>query len=242
MKRALQLVVTLALLMAVAPAEVIDRIIATVNGDVVLESELQESIQVQRLMSRDAEVDRGAELERLIDRSLIRQQMERSSISAPEEAEISARLAELRRDVAPQADDAAWSALLAAHGLTEADLRAHVALQLAVLRFVELRFRPSVYVSDKDVEQYYAETFVPEMRRNSAEPPPLRNVLAQIREVIVQQRVDELLSQWLRARRAQMVIRRFDAPQNARTPTPSEQAAQGRSSTNASPKLPAAGA
>jgi len=194
-----------------------------VNGSIVLESELEDSVRVQRLMSGgSAAVDRAAELERLIDRALIEQQMERSSMPEPSQAEVDARIAELRVQLQPNADAAAWAALLASHGLSEADLRSHVALQLSVLRFVEMRFRPSVYVSEKDVEQYYQQIFVPEMRRSSADPPPLTEVSARIREVLVQQRVDDLLSQWLRARRAQTVIRRADQPHNAQAPAPAE--------------------
>jgi peptidyl-prolyl cis-trans isomerase SurA len=226
MKRALHPVLAVALLVAPAAAEIIDRIIATVNGHAILESELEDSIRVQRLMSPGANVDREAELERLIDRALIQQQMDRSSVAAPSETEVSARLAELRAQVQPNGDDAAWTALLSSYALSEQDLRSYIALQLSVLRFVELRFRPSVYVSDKDVEQYYQQSFVPEMRRGSAEPPPLREVSARIRELIVQQRVDDLLVQWLRARRAQTVIRRAGQAQSAQTPVPAERAAQ----------------
>jgi peptidyl-prolyl cis-trans isomerase SurA len=224
MTRVLQPVLAFALLLAPASAEVIDRIVATVNGSVVLESELEDSIRVQRLMSGgSAAVDRAAELERLIDRALIEQQMERSSMPEPSEAEVNARIAELRAQLQPNnADDSAWAALLASHGLSEADIRSHIVLQISVLRFVEMRFRPSVYVSDKEVEQYYQQTFVPEMRRSSAEAPPLPQVSARIREVIVQQRVDDLLAQWLRARRAQTVIRRSDQPHNAQAPAPAE--------------------
>jgi peptidyl-prolyl cis-trans isomerase SurA len=226
MKRALQHVLAVALLVVPAAAEIIDRIVAKVNGYAILESELEDSIRVQRLMFPNANVDRAAELERLIDRALIQQQMDRSSVAEPSEADVSARLTELRAEIQPNGNDAAWSALLASYGLNDLDLRSYIALQLSVLRFVELRFRPSVYVSDKDIEQYYQQSFLPEMRRSSAEPPPLREVSARIRELIVQQRVDDLLAQWLRARRAQTVIRRADQSKNARTPTPAERAAQ----------------
>lgn len=227
MRGALQLMLLLAVPLASARAEVLDRIIATVNGEVVLASELEDSVSIQRLMSGgSAAVDRSVELERLIDRALIGQQLQRSSMPEPSESEVAARVAELRAQIAPQSDDAGWAVLLASHGLTEADLRSHISLQLAVLRFIELRFRPSVYVSEKEIEKYYRESFIPQLRPSSAEPPPLTAVSAQIREIIVQQRVDDLLAQWLRARRAQTVIRRLTQPQNADRRSPSEQAAQ----------------
>ena len=225
MRAVLQLVLLLAIPAALARAEVVDRIVATVNGEVVLESELDDSVNFQRLMSGgSAPVDRTVELERLIDRALISQQLQRSSMPEPSPEEVAARIAELREQISPRSDAAEWTAQLASHGLTEADLRAHIALQLSVLRFIELRFRPSVYVSEKDIEQYYRETLLPQLARSSTEPPPLAGVSAQIREIIVQQRVDDLLAQWLRARRAQTIIRRLTQPQNADLSSPSEKA------------------
>ena len=49
-----------------------------------------------------------------------------------------------------------------------------------------------------EVETYYRDTFTPEFkRRGTGTLPPLPQVEGQIREILTQQRIDKLLSQWV---------------------------------------------
>jgi hypothetical protein len=62
------------------------------------------------------------------------------------------------------------------------------------------------------VEAYYQNTFVPEhLRRAAGPPPPLEDVEGEIREILVQKKIDELLMEWLSELRStrQVKIRAF---------------------------------
>jgi hypothetical protein len=67
-----------------------------------------------------------------------------------------------------------------------------------VLRIIDQRLRPAAWPGDAEVETYYRETFTPEYRgRNPGPVPVLAEVEHEIREVLIQRRIDQLLTQWL---------------------------------------------
>ena len=54
-----------------------------------------------------------------------------------------------------------------------------------------------------EIEAYYRETFLPEYaRRGKGAPPALREVESQIREILVQKKIDDELSSWLKELRS----------------------------------------
>src|SRR5580704_18542219 len=87
------LVLTLAIATAHASAEVLDRIVATVNGRLILQSDLDDAICYEALLSNRAldqftADDRRAALDRLIDQELLREQMKSADFRHATEAEI----------------------------------------------------------------------------------------------------------------------------------------------------------
>src|SRR5689334_10531520 len=113
---------------AVARAgEVIDAIVAVVNRVPVLHSQWDaavrfEALEEGRSLGRvDAELRRAA-LERLIDRTLIDQQMRAARFSTPDAAELTRAFAAWREQVAPGLSDGAWTRRLAEYGLSASDV------------------------------------------------------------------------------------------------------------------------
>lgn len=84
-------------------------------------------------------------------------------------------------------------------GMTEAEVRARLAQEELMLRLIDQRLRPAAAPTDDEVETYYHSTFVPEFqKKNGNSPPPaLSAVAGQIREVLVQKHINELLDQWI---------------------------------------------
>ena len=196
---------------AAAQSDVIDGIAVIVNGRPILRSEWDDAARFERLANglppgSIADAERNAALERLIDQTLILQQMERAVFARAGDQNVQQRLRELRALHANVTTDEQWRALLATYGLTEADVAERVVQHFNILRYLDLRFRPSVFIPQSAVEQYYRDTFLPEMRRGGAAEPPLRQVSAQLREVLAQRRLDELTTTWLEALRAQATI------------------------------------
>jgi hypothetical protein len=84
-------------------------------------------------------------------------------------------------------------------GLTETDVLVRLAGQELMLRLVDERLRPAASPSEDEVANYYRSTFVPEFQKKNggAAAPPLSEVGSQIREVLTQKRINELLDQWI---------------------------------------------
>src|SRR5580658_10223639 len=120
-------------------AQVIDRIVATVNGHVILQSDWDEALCYEALLTNRTleqftEDDRRAVLDRLIDQELLRGQMKSADFVHATDAEASTRIAEARKQYAQAASSEAWQALLANYHLTEKDLLARVRQQIDLMR------------------------------------------------------------------------------------------------------------
>jgi hypothetical protein len=156
-------------------------------------------------LNRLTDEDHKATLDRLIDQELLRQQIPSENLHVRAE-KINARIADIRKQYPGAESEAGWRSALARYGLTEAQLKEHIKLQLALMRMVDERLRPGVQVDPHSVETYYREKFLPELRQQGARDVPLASVAPKIQEVLAQQRVDELLTAWLRNLRAQSDI------------------------------------
>jgi hypothetical protein len=191
-----------------AAAEVIDRIIATVNGHVILQSDWDETLCYEalltnRTLAQITDDDRRAVLDRLIDQELLREQMKSADFVHATEAEVAARVAEARK-LYPQAESSeGWQALLAQFHLTEKDVLAHIRQQIDVMRLVDARLRPAVEIDSKSVEAYYRDQFVPKLKQSGASEVPLAEVSAKIRELLTEQKVSEMLVSWLQTLRSE---------------------------------------
>jgi len=84
-------------------------------------------------------------------------------------------------------------------GMTEAEVVARITQDVLMLRLVDQRLRPAASPSEAEIADYYRLTFVPDFQKKngSAAPPPLADVDGQIREVLIQKRINELLDQWI---------------------------------------------
>ena len=210
MRLRLHCVVWLVLVMPLFSSETIDRIVATVNGRPVMESELVEQLRFEQFLAgKPAQLVPIAEqrtaLGRLIDQMLLEQQMDAASFPHPDADEINKKVQELRQQLAPSA--AAWEQTLARSGLSDADISEHVASQLRTLHFIDARFRPAIRVDPGAVEAYYREQFAPKIKAAGAQPVPMKQVEPRIREILMQQQVDDLLENWLKSLRTQSEIR-----------------------------------
>ena len=211
-----QTVLAVALLLAFArpmlSADVVDRIVATVNGRIILQSDLDEALCYEavlngRPLSQFTDDDRRSVLDRLIDQELLREQMKSADFRHASEAEVAARVAEARKQYPEAATDEGWRALLAKFHLSESDLKAHVEQEIDLLRLVDARLRPNVEIDSKSIEAYYREKFVPQLRQSGASEVPLADVTAKIRELLTEQKVNELLVSWLQTLRSESAVR-----------------------------------
>ena len=78
---------------------------------------------------------------------------------------------------------------------------------MEVLRFIEERFRMGIRILPADIDGYYSKTMLPAYEKEKAPAPPEATISSRIEEILLQQRVDTLLDDWLAALRAQGSVR-----------------------------------
>jgi hypothetical protein len=213
------LVSVLTLLFAVpaAHADVIDRIVATVNGHVILQSDWDQALCYEALLngrplSQFSDEDRRAVLDRLIDQELLGEQMKAAFFQHATASEAAAQIADARKQYPEAASDVGWHAVLSRFQLTEKDLVSHVQQQIDLMRLVDSHLRPAVQVDSKTIEAYYRDKFVPQLKQSNANDVSLAEVSAKIRELLTQEKVNELLVSWLQNLRAESRVKIAGTP------------------------------
>jgi hypothetical protein len=198
--------------------EVIDRIVATVNGQIILQSDWNAALRYEGLLSARSlsdftDEDRRALLDRLIDQELLGEQMKSALIKHASEEEAATQVAQTRQLYPDAATDDGWKAILAKFGLTEKALVAHVQEQLDLMRLVDAHLRPTVQIDSKTIEAYYRDQFVPQLKQSGAGEIPLQEVSAKIRELLTEEKVSELMVSWLHSLRSESKLSVPGAPE-----------------------------
>ncbi len=206
---------TLFLLLMSSPAragDIVDRIVATVNGHAILQSDWEDALHYEAFIAEHSPekltfVDRKAALDRLIDQELLRQQIRPSDFQHASDQEVAARIQEIRAQYPGAQSDSGWSAALIRYGLTEKQLKNRVALQLDLLRLVDARLRPTVQIDSKSIESYYNQELLPQLRQAGTQQIPLAQASPKIKELLTQRKIDQLLTAWLQTLRTGSEIR-----------------------------------
>jgi len=205
------LILLLSTLAFCATGEVIDRIVATVNGHIILQSDWNDALRYEALLSARSlsdfnEGERREVLDRLIDQELLAEQMRSASFQHASEEEAAGEIAAARKLYPQAATDDGWRAVLSRFGLTEKSLTLHVQQQIDLMRLVDAHLRPAVQIDSKSVEAYYRDKFVPQLKQSGADEVPLADVSAKIRELLTQERVNELMVSWLQSLRSESKV------------------------------------
>jgi hypothetical protein len=193
----------------------IDSLLAAVNGSVITRGDLQLARDLNAVLGfgrGGAAQSPRQELERIIDLELIRQELKSFDIAAADEGNIQSRLDELRNGYA---EIGGLPVLLRRLGLRESELLSYLQLQVLIMRFIDFRFRPFVSASDAEIEAYYGQKLVPALRKAGSEPPPLGQAADQIREILIQEKVNEAMEEWVRNTRSSSRIEYFPGSEPA---------------------------
>jgi peptidyl-prolyl cis-trans isomerase SurA len=196
---------------AARAGEVIDRIVATVNGHIILQSDWNDALRYEALLSGRAvslfsDEDRRTVLDRLIDQELLAEQMKSASFQHASESDAAAQVAEARKLYPEASTDEGWQQILDRFGLTEQALISHVQQQIDLMRLVDAHLRPAVQIDSQNIEAYYREKFVPQLKQSGAGDVPLADVSAKIRELLTEQKVSELMVSWLQSLRSESKV------------------------------------
>ncbi|MGH9343016.1 MAG: SurA N-terminal domain-containing protein [Terriglobia bacterium] len=184
-----------------APTVTLNRVVASVGGIPLTQRDVQQEFQLETLLSTGkalaapaAASVMGGVLSRLIDQKLLEQALtdyrfDPSSINR----EANDRMAGLRKKFN---GEAAFQAALHTLGTTEGQLMDRLKEQGKILEMIDEQLRPSATVSAQEIESYYQKTLLPGYEGKGA-PPALKEAQSEIREILVQKNINQLLDQWL---------------------------------------------
>lgn len=198
----------------------LDHVVAVINGDVLLESDVDEEMHFAALepfQANTGDDSRQSAMSRLINRDLIVQQMkEQQQVSVNiSDTDVEKSLAELRAHLPACVKydcttTKGWNSFLAENDLTNLEVKEHWKQRLAILQFIDQRFRAGIRISHESIDDYYAKSVVPAFEKQHEPAPALNDVSARIQEVLLQQQVNGLLQDWLRSLRDEGSVQILD--------------------------------
>jgi hypothetical protein len=186
-------------------AEVIDRVAVTVDQQVITLSGVREEIRLAAFLNGEkpdfsAEARRRA-AGRLVERLLIEREMELTRFPAPPPEEA----ARMREQIRGERPEAQFREALAAYEISEETLRQYLVRQAALLRFLEVRFRPEVQVREEEVRECA-------QKREGKTAGAFEEARAQCEEALAAAGVDKAVHRWMKeARERPRIVYREEA-------------------------------
>jgi parvulin-like peptidyl-prolyl isomerase len=188
-----------------AAQEIIDRIVARVENDIILLSEVRALSRYQQLVDGKSESD-GQILDRLIDQWIVRNEADTAQFPRPSDEDLARGVERVGKSfTSPEEYDARKRQV----GLTDAEVRNLVGAQLYLSNYLDSRFRPSAQVSAKDIEDFYQKAVIPRAQARGQAPPSLDAARDYIQEALVQRSIGEQADRWLNESRARVKVDKF---------------------------------
>jgi hypothetical protein len=182
--------------------EVIDRIVARIENDVILMSDLRELSCYQKFVDSKTEPDEQL-LDRLIDQWIVRTEAEASRFPQPSEEDINRGMERLQKSFDSSEE---YKSRRKQSGLSDAEVRRMVTTQLYLSNYLDSRFRPSVQINTKAIEDFYQNAVIPRAQARGQAPPALEASRDFIQESLVELDISEQADRWLKESRARLHI------------------------------------
>ena len=183
---------------------VLDSVIAIINGDVLLQSDVEEERRFEslQLLAANENTDTRA-AEHLITRTLILQQMKEQDQTSPDitDADAEKFVAELKKQLpgclpTRCQSEAGWAGYLAERGMAPNEVKERWRQRLIILNYLNLRFRTGARVPRQQVQDYYDKTLAPQFAAKHEKPPTLKALRPRIEEILLQQQVTKQIDEW----------------------------------------------
>jgi hypothetical protein len=187
----------------VTGAEILDRILAVVNGQIITLSDVR-AVQRLELVPADVSTDPvDAGLQRMIDRQLMLEEVERYAPPEPQAADIDAAVA----DVRSRAKDALeFEATLTRYGMSHDELRRFVRDTLRLEAYRQQRLSSMPQSSDEEARRYYEDH--PEEFTSDGQLLPFDKVRDQALSAALDERRSTFMRDWIDGlrRRASLLV------------------------------------
>ncbi|HSC44989.1 MAG TPA: hypothetical protein VLC94_04125 [Candidatus Acidoferrum sp.] len=196
---------------AAAGQELVDRIVARVENEVILLSDVRLLASYQLLVDGKAEGDSEI-LDRLIDQWIVRNEATVARTPQPTDADIDRAVRRLEQGFSSQTDYETRRTLA---GLTEADVRRITTQQLFLNNYLDSRFRPTVQVGEQEIQDFYKNALLPRAQARGTTPPSLDAAHDYILEALVQRGINEQADRWLKESHARIHVTKMLAENNS---------------------------
>jgi hypothetical protein len=187
---------------ALAAAEVIDRVLAVVNGHLITLSDMRRVVDLGLVTEGHSNDSTDAVLSQLIDRLLVLEEVERYAPPEPEPAMIAARVAAVQQRGGPIDFDARLAAL----GIDRSWLEQWVRDDLRIHSYIEQRFAGAMEATEEEIENYLRQHASEFVRNGQSLPAAEAQPLA--RERVMAARRQGLTNEWLEGLRKRADITR----------------------------------
>ena len=182
--------------------DVIDRIVARVETDIILLSDVRQLNRYQVFLDGKAQSDEDI-LNRLIDQWIVRSEASVARFPHPSDEDVNRSIERLERSFSSPEE---FQLRQKNSGLTEDDIRRFVRAQLYLSNYLDSRFRPAIQIDEKAIEEFYKNRVVPRSESRKQTPPTLENARDFIQEALVQRAINEQADRWLKESRARVRV------------------------------------
>ena len=190
---------------------IIDRIAVVVGDSIIKDSDIDRDIRVTSFLNNQpldvSSAKRKDAVSHLIDQIFIRKEIEIGSYPIATYQETDAQLQRLVSD--RYKSQSALNQALNRYALNELYLRTQFKWQLTVLRFVDLRFKPAVLITDDEIEKYYRQHSAALQREYPGKS--LDDLRDKIRDILVAEGVNQQFFAWLDDQRKNTKIQYLEA-------------------------------
>jgi peptidyl-prolyl cis-trans isomerase SurA len=182
--------------------EVVDRIVAKVESDIILMSDVQQLARDQLFLDGKSQSDQEI-LDRLIDQWIVRNEAKVARFPQPSEEDVNRSIERLKRSFSSPEE---YEARKTQSGLTDEQVLQFMRSRLYLSNYLDSRFRPVIQVNDKEIEEFYKTRVVPRAESRGQTPPTLENARDFIQEALVQRAINEQSDRWLKESRTRVRI------------------------------------
>jgi parvulin-like peptidyl-prolyl isomerase len=186
----------------VSAQEVIDRVVARIENDVILLSDVRLLSHYQLLVEGKAEGDAEI-LDRLIDQWIVRNEANVARTPQPSDPDIDRAVQRLIQGFSSKEDFEARRKLA---GLSEADVRRVTTDQLFLNSYLDSRFRPTVQVEEQQIQDFYKNALIPRAQARGTTPPTFDAAHDFIQEALIQRGINEQADRWLKESHARLRV------------------------------------
>ena len=183
-------------------ARVVDRIVARIEDDIILQSQVRELGAFQQFIEGHAESDDKL-LEELIEQWVVETEATASHFPQPAQSEVDREMTRLREHFE---NPEKYASRLNELGLSAAQVRQLLSRQIYVERYLDYKFRPTVQIEPADIDSYYSKELLPELAKDNQPAPARAAVGDQIRELLTQRGISSLTVKWLDETKSRLKI------------------------------------